>query len=407
MTEHYVTEKSTSVGRINTANLLTATDRRNVGGGIFQGFNLALLNQPPWVTRLVREDDLPGSLKRLNTLYTARFAKIGRFPNYPGAPRESSRYRWQLFAGTFDTEWEPYFEMFADMLAGGVNMVWGQAVGYPGFPQPETRNALLRWLDQRLPPSQHVYAAYPNASAHDVRASIRVRRELLSLARNCADPGLLADRFNDTVASLQHCLGSTEAGVALVAEPEEPAPTPVGCTGMSGFVALAPIRPGRSGEVQRRISDLGTLDQSPFQRVPGTHFARFAILDSSAVAHADRDITLKSPWLLFIVDFDGVFGEREFRRRRIDKQQFLEYANRLAMVDELKQIWENCFAFDGDFAEFLWRGVVPRRLLFRDYPDATLTEIREALRFRQEVLTAIRSGGQTLDRFLLNLGGGL
>lgn len=409
MTPTYATDKSTSLGRINTANLLTATDRWNLGGMTLQGINLALLNQPPWVTRLIREDHLPGSLKRLNTLYTARFVKIGRFPRYPGAPRERGRYRWQLFAGTFDTEWEPYFELFADMLAGGVNMVWGQAVDYPGYPQPETRNALLQWLDDRLPPSQHVYAAYPNASAHDVRAAVRVRRELRSLANNCRDHGVLAARFDHAIASLQHCLGSAEPpGPNPAAEPQRVADTPDGCTGMSGFVALAPIRPGRVADVQRQISALGPLHKSPFQKVPGTHFARLAILDSDATAHPHRNTALKSSWILFIVDFDGLFGEQEFRRRKIDKQQFRNYVTSLKAVEELRRIWQHCYSFDDDnFVEFLWRGVAKRRLLFRDYPDTTLREIRQALDFRRDLLSAIRAGGRQRSDFILDLGGRL
>ena len=377
--------KSIQVGRVGEINVLTATKR---GRWLAQCFNFWLLRLPTWTVNFLDRVDLPLIFQRLNFLHTAHFAKIDRFPDF-GQPRETGELRWMVFCGNFNQGWDRYFEAFVDMLAGGVRTAWGASLDYPKFPAVGTRNQLLTWLDKRLVPTDHYYCAYPNASAHDIRAAIRVNRELRSFVAD-HDPtktsaAVLEAGLMQLTSSFQHCLAprAERDGPVWEEEPTDFAPTPRGCSGMSGFVALLPIKQNGEADMRRAVTELGSLCQSPFRHIGGTHFARLAVLGPEAFVYPDRKITLRSAWLLLSVDFDGQFDESEFSARRIKESEFRKYAGRLGACQALKPVWKHCFGYSEnrtDFEGWLWTGVVKRFLMYRDYPDRTLTEATDALR---------------------------
>jgi hypothetical protein len=395
-------DESVQVGRIGEINLLSATKRGPRSWA--QGFNFWLLRLPPWMAEAVHVLDLGRAFKRLNFLHSAQFIDIGRFPSFGGDhPAERKTYRWMVFCGNFNQEWEPYFQAFMDMLAEGVYLAWGNSFRYPHFPEPGTGNALLRWLDDRLPATTHYYCAYPNATTHDIRAAIRVERELRSFVANHRRGSSDAELAQLSVR-LQHCVTDRwRAGTTAVPEPPDVEPTPVGCTGMSGFVALLPVRSDGEAPLRRAVCALGDAEGSPFRTVPGTHFARLAVLDKF-VSYEGKEIELRSTWVLFAVDFDGEFGEREFVARRMDRTAFNDYADRLYQCAELTAVWEQCYGYPAApeaFADWLWTGVCKRFVMYRDYPDRTLSEILEALGTSDGYRAALATGSRPALRAFL------
>lgn len=403
--------KHTPHGRVSEINLLTATRWYRWPT---QCFNFWLLRLPTWVVDLIHKIDLPLSFKRLNFLHTANFASIDRFGRF-GQQRESRRRRWMVFCGNFNQEWTPYFEAFVDMLAGGVHTAWGAALEYPGYPEPGTRNALLVWLDARLPPTIHYYCAYPNASTNDIRAALRVNREVRSFAANehpMYGPRATAQAFEQLLTGLQHCLVRRWAGPpSAVRQPPHVLLAPDDCTGMSGFVALVPILPDEAHAAREAIRALGDdLSNSPFQGVAGTHFARLALLEQSASGYKHIEPALRNTWLLFCADFDGHFDESEYSARRIKWREFAAYARRLDQCDALHEVWKHCHGYPGKgeaFGGWLWKGVAKRFVMYRDYPDTTLREICQALQTMDDVQALISDGrqpeGAALDAFLRSL----
>ncbi len=77
-------------------------------------------------------------------------------------------------------------------------------------------------------------------------------------------------------------------------------------TPVTHLTTLTPIRAGRSSHLRAAIGRLPTGHRSPFEAVPGTHFARLVVLDHlGADGHGGRRIDLASPRLMFAVNCDG------------------------------------------------------------------------------------------------------
>ena len=206
-------------GRATSINILTPTQPWWLPW-FNQKFNLWLVRRPEWVVRnVVGKPPLPAQLKRLNFLYSATWSRVGNFPRvgsrhrflrFRTGPRE--RHRWLLFCSNFTREWEPYLQSFLDVLADGIHTIWGDSIDFPSYPNPGSRYATVRWEHSRLIRSQHYYCAYPWATTNDVRAALRVRRELLAVAfqrralRSAGQPDHVVVELAAFLARIQHCL---------------------------------------------------------------------------------------------------------------------------------------------------------------------------------------------------------
>ena len=241
-----------------------------------------IAGQPRWVAEQVaRRQSLPVTLKRLDFIHTAAWWRVERFPEVPGVAPEDAAYRWVLFTSNFNGGWEPYLDSFLDSFGRGIRGLWGRTRGFPAFPGPGTRYDLQRWVATRLVCSELYYSAYPEATTHDVRAALRVTREVRGfLGESEARVRPPADRGAALAAlarRLQGCLGET----VPVPRPW-PALGPPSANGSIGVLSLAPIRPGDEPVVARELARLQRRRPSPFADVPGTHFARFGIIDRTA-----------------------------------------------------------------------------------------------------------------------------
>ncbi len=376
-------------------NILTAVRSRRAW--IAQQLKFWKTRRSAWVARGFAGREAGGlTLKRLNILHSATWLRAGRFPAIEGCPRET-RY-WVLFCSNFAGPWDPYRQAFLDVQGKGVTTMWGTSVGFPKFPGRGSRYELEDWVRFRLPPTDHYYRAYPGLSPNDVRSAVRLAREVESLAfswqgaSDSNDAQALRRTFDRFLARVQDCLG----GVPDEALSVNPALGPSTATGMSNLVSLMPILPGLERDTRDRIQALPGDAMSPFRMVPGTHFARLAVLDRRTAAfHPAQTVTMRNSWLLLAVDFDGDFPSEEGRARRMDVGEIRRYLRAIDEVPELRNVWNDCFGFRPNVAleDLLEPSVVERFVLFRDHGDTTLAEIRPALELKRKFVT-LRGSGQ-------------
>jgi hypothetical protein len=392
----------TTVGRVTAVNLISATRIRRVP---VQRLGFTLSKSPDWFARMFNEQGLERQFKTFNFLHTARWVSLGRFPRFgSGHPREPLSPRWVLFTANFDDDWRSYFGAFMEALSEGVYDIWGPSIDYPGFPASDTANALRDWLATRLPATQHYYAAYPHATANDVRSAVRVRRDVCSLALDlearlgpAAGGTPVNEAFDDVMHGLRHCLGP-------VAPPpwepwqrwqRPPPPAPDGT--IRGVVAVFPLLPDHEQALKAEIEAWPTDVGSPMRNVPGTHYARLAILHRSEIGrHPTTELELKNSHLLFTADFDGHGPTRE------SVEHFFRSVHR-SIPDEVRAVWQHCAGFenvdtDSEFAKLAARGRCRVLHEFVDYPDESLRSVLTALRSQRRFLDLVqrRTAGGTI-----------
>lgn len=392
-------------------NLITAT---RWWGVPLQRFGFLLSKTPNWLSRMFDEPSLEVYFKTFNFLHTARWVSLGRFPHLsPDQPREPASPRWVVFMANFDGDWNAYFRTFMEAMGEGVYDIWGRSVGYPGFPAAGTAYQLGDWLNTRIVPSLHYYAAYPHATANDVRAAARVRRELRSAALDLKNEGVaastdVAPRFDDLVRRLRHCLGSVGRPAA-----GRPPPATSAEGSIEGVVAVFPVLPGHEDDIRSAAADFGGGRANPFSIVPGTHFARLVLLQRDEVGiYPSRDQnegaggakpggvivrdTLANSYLLVAADFDGVGDSRATSARFFRAL----YRSDAARVDA---VWRHCWGYasvndDRDFSDLAWRCRRPVLREYLDYRDESLRSVLAALSGHEAFveLVARRSRGESI-----------
>jgi len=366
-------QHAASTTRINAVNLITATKLPRVP---LQRFAFLLSKAPGWLAQAFDEVDLERRLKTFNFLHTARWVSLGRFPRVArDQGRERRSPRWVLFVANFGGAWETYRAAFMEAMSENVYDIWGQSIDYPDYPAPGTAGSFVKWLDTRLPPNEHYYAAYPHARTNDVRAAVRVRREVCSVAHELRAQGvtgteLVSSAFDDLARRVSQCLG-----------PIDPAPSSSAPTfadgSIHGSVAVFPVLPGHEEALETSIRALPCGTYSPFRRVPGTHFARLALLDRREIGrHPTTALRLRNSYLLLAADYDASDprggGDRFFR------------SVYRAMPEEVRSVWRHCWDFeqvddDREFADLASRCRCPVLREFIDYPDQSLRSVLTAL----------------------------
>ena len=308
--------------------------------------------------------------------------------------RERFGIRWVLYTGNFDGQWEPYFGAFMEAMSEGVYDVWGQSIDYPKFPAPRTANALEDWLATRIPPSQHYYVAYPHVTTNDIRSALRVRREVCSLAVELAirhggacSTEVVTRAFDEITARVRHCLQPID----FPAWRQTPA---LADGSIGGIVAIFPLRPGHEPFLRQAIEQLpsGPVD-SPFRNVPGTHFARLALLDRDAIGrHPKTVVMLRNSYMLFTADFDGLGPPRE-RGGRYFRAMYR------AMPEEVQAVWTHCDGFEnvddeGRFSDVAVRCRCRNLREFIDYPEESLRSVLTAVGSQRAMVDLVRCRGQ-------------
>lgn len=351
----------------------------------------------PWLLNalgrlgLTRIRPVEDQLRRLNHLHYARWSIVHRLPRPPGAERESCRLTLLLFTSHFDFGWRNYLGSFIETTGDGLSNLWGDAPSWrsPSAGFREFENFVV---DQQVEHG-HVFDAFPNLACNDIKSALRVRREVDANERSeqtlrsfggHSSAAKIKARNRALLKSLQHCLGTIEEwtykaeheGIDLgAAEPVKRDPE------ASGITALLPFRHDEVAEMQGRLDELYIGAQSPFAAVPGTHFARLAIIDR---AHFERRSVrpLANAYLLLSAEID---------------QTVDDWLCRLERPSALHPVWALCHGYNGPHS-LPWLVLQCRirpSLEFIDYPATTVNEIAVAVSGANgEVAKLVRAAGK-------------
>jgi hypothetical protein len=326
-----------------------------------------------WLIRFGRDvkrdvfEPVGDQFKRLNHLHYARWSLVDRLPRTsPEQPDETGPYTLLLFTSHFDFGWRRYLGTFIEVVGNGMQHLWGDSPSWvapsDGFYRFE------KFVEDQRVEHAHLFAAYPNWSCNDVRCALRIHDDCESFDRNEA---VLRDRLGvDTGTEarrrtlrrrLQYCLGDLSPicpkyqGLPAATTPKQPYPT-------QGVTYLVPLPHSAVEEVADMFCDLPYGPASPFARVPGTHFARMALIDDRYFARQPKVDAFRSAYLLISAEIDG------------DPKPWL---TTLFEDAALRAILERCWGFTGrsDVSSFLSPCRIDKTLEFIDYPMTTVADI--------------------------------
>lgn len=150
------------------------------------------------------------------------------------------------------------------------------------------------------------------------------------------------------------------------------------------LTALTPIVPERLNALAAHLDALPGRDASPLARVPGTHFARWVVLDDVVYEGPPQKRNhLSVPRLLFTSNFDGELAP------------YLE-GLRTGIGAEADGIWGHCVGYPGHedaagWASWFEAHQVDSSLFFGAYGELTVEQVHASLDARE-----------TLRRFALD-----
>jgi hypothetical protein len=160
------------------------------------------------------------------------------------------------------------------------------------------------------------------------------------------------------------------------------------CGQAYSLTVLTPIAEGHEADLADHLSQLPTGDQSPLAGVPGTHFARWVVIDDvifEGPEQGERD-HLQRPRLLFTSNFDGQL------------EPYLE-ALRTGLGDSADSIWGHCAGYPGTgdpdtFAAYFRHHQIDSSLFFAAYGERTVDEVKRSLAARAKLIAfALRAQG--------------
>ena len=146
-----------------------------------------------------------------------------------------------------------------------------------------------------------------------------------------------------------------------------------------GLTVLTPILEDHVSPLAAHLGALGPAEASPLARVPGTHFARWVILDDVVYEGGrQRRDTLNAARLLFTSNFDGPL------------EGHLE-ALRTGLGADADAVWGHCAGYPGrgeggGFAAWMRAHQVESALFFAAYGDQAVGEVRANLALRRRLI---------------------
>jgi hypothetical protein len=276
-----------------------------------------------------------------------------------------------VFVSVFDGEVDQYIVTFASLLPLRFAQVFGFCVGFPG---PVPSGPLLAFIDRHKHGSPFFYAAYGRLTMCDIRAALWISRRLAPLIDRPRPLGAAALR-----ARLSELAAQRDRDARVVYRTPRRTLTRLAALGRPGsasFTTLAPIIPGREGQVAERLAELQAdpRTHAAFAAIGSTHYARFAIIDPVRDAH-DEPMLYAPARLLFSAQFD---------RAGAPEGESAHYAGEL--FDQIKHFatdpWRDCEGYPEEpsrrlFIDYLRLGRVPTGI-FLPGLTATAAEIGNA-----------------------------
>jgi len=132
---------------------------------IFSRFMLRLIL---WIIS-IQVKSVKGTLLDLATIHFARWAVIDNGDNI-------------LFESNFDGSWENYIDDFVDHASVGMNLIWGNCIGFPrgGAKDIESFKAYIR---KNQSPAQIYYSAYKDTTVRNILTDLSLSKKIDELTR--------------------------------------------------------------------------------------------------------------------------------------------------------------------------------------------------------------------------------
>jgi hypothetical protein len=146
------------------------------------------------------------------------------------------------------------------------------------------------------------------------------------------------------------------------------------------LTVLTPIKDGAAEPLAAYLDGLGEGDASPLARVPGTHIARWVVIDDvkfQGAGQRHRD-ALGAQRLLFSSNHDG------------DVSAYFE-GLRTGMADEADAIWGHCVGYPGHgdayaFRRYMRTHQLEAALFFAAYGEQTVAEVQANVARRRQLI---------------------
>jgi hypothetical protein len=144
----------------------------------------------------------------LKLIHFARWVVIKRdqWPDL-GQGKQVIDNDYMLFLSNFNGTWDQYIDAFADGIPGGLDLFWYTSTKYPHSIPIST---FKDYIGMNQIHTGYYYNATPGAAQRDIKAALRVRREVLALAEvhRGGDPGAFARAYRVAFAKVANSLAS-------------------------------------------------------------------------------------------------------------------------------------------------------------------------------------------------------
>jgi hypothetical protein len=161
------------------------------------------------------------------------------------------------------------------------------------------------------------------------------------------------------------------------------------------YTAVTPILNGRTegvihaAEIRSILARLtASRNDSPFARIPGTHFGRWTVMDSlpQFSIPTEPDV-LQAKYLLLVADFDG------------DRDTWIEHL-RTKAGDTVRELYQYCVGFPGvngatAFQQYFLRCQLETTLPFTVFGDDPLPKVLRALDAQRRFVAFARAAQGT------------
>lgn len=148
------------------------------------------------------------SLLGLSFIHFARWVIVRRDDwTDLGQGKQNLKNDYLLFCSNFNGTWDQYIDAFADGFPSGLDFFWTTSTKYPhSIPITPFKN----YIRINQADTDYYYNATPGAAQWDVKSALRVRREILALAKEGGElsPAEFRKAYVARLLKVQHDLGS-------------------------------------------------------------------------------------------------------------------------------------------------------------------------------------------------------
>jgi len=145
----------------------------------------------------------------LKLIHFARWVIIRRnqWPDPAGNGAQTLDKDYMLFLSNFNGTWDQYIDAFADGIPQGLDLFWYASTKYPHSIPISTFKS---YITANQIQTNYYYNATPGAAQRDIKAALRVRRELLALAdqHRGGDAAAFAKAYREALTRLASSLAS-------------------------------------------------------------------------------------------------------------------------------------------------------------------------------------------------------